>query len=106
MEKKNGVEKKKDRDFAYKFCLYITGASPNSSRAISNFKNICESCIKDKYELSIIDVYQQPQVAGTVDIIALPLLVRKLPLPETRLIGDMSNREKVIKNLGIFNYEE
>ena len=106
MQQKDGGDKKNGRNFIYKFRLYITGASPNSSRAISNFKNICESCIKDKYELTIIDVYQQPQVARTVDIIALPLLVRKLPLPERKLIGDLSNREKVIKNLGILNHDE
>ena len=56
--------------------------------------------------LNIIDVYQQPHVAKGVDIIALPLLVRKLPLPERRLIGDLSDKEKVIRNLGILNLEQ
>jgi circadian clock protein KaiB len=106
MEKKMGADKKKGRSFPYIFHLYITGASPNSSRAITNFKNLCESCLKDKYELNIIDVYQQPHVAKGVDIIALPLLVRKLPLPERRLIGDLSDKEKVIRNLGILNLEQ
>jgi circadian clock protein KaiB len=85
------------------FKLYITGASPNSSRAISNLKSFFEKYLKNKYELQIIDVYQQPQIARTVDIIALPLLVRKEPLPERRLIGDMSNDEKIMKSLGIEN---
>jgi circadian clock protein KaiB len=103
------MEKKKrpidpSKDFPYIFRLYITGASPNSARAITNIKNICESSLKDQYELNIIDVYQQPLVAKTVDIIALPLLIRKLPLPERRLIGDMSDGEKVRKSLGIFNH--
>jgi len=75
--------------------------SPNSSRAITNIKDLFETHLKDQYELNIIDVYQQPQVAKTVDIIALPLLIRKMPLPERRLIGDMSDREKLIKSLGI-----
>jgi len=83
------------------FQLYITGASPNSSRAISNLKILFEKYIKGKYQLQIIDVYQQPQVAETVDIIALPLLIRKQPLPERRLIGDMSNEEKITKSFGL-----
>jgi circadian clock protein KaiB len=106
MEKKTASDKKKGRNFPYIFQLYITGASPNSSRAITNFKNLCESCLRGKYELNIIDVYQQPHIAKGVDIIALPLLVRKLPLPERRLIGDLSDQEKVIKNLGILNLEQ
>ena len=106
MEKKVGAARKKSRNLPYIFHLYITGASPNSSRAITNFKSLCESCLKDKYELNIIDVYQQPHIAKGVDIIALPLLVRKLPLPERRLIGDLSDKEKVIRNLGILNVEQ
>jgi len=106
MEKKVGGDKKKGRNYPYIFHLYITGASPNSSRAITNFRNLCEGCLKGKYELNIIDVYQQPHIAKGVDIIALPLLVRKLPLPERRLIGDLSDKEKVIRNLGILNVEQ
>ncbi|MEI9809150.1 MAG: circadian clock KaiB family protein [Bacteroidota bacterium] len=89
----------KKEESPYIFRLYITGASANSSRAITNFKNICEQYLKDQYELSIIDVYQQPHMAQSVDIIALPLLIRKMPLPERRMIGDMSDNEKVIKRL-------
>lgn len=85
----------------YVFRLYITGASPNSSRAITNLRAFFEKYLKSRYELQVIDVYQQPQVAKSVDIIALPLLIRKLPLPERRLIGDMSNEEKVMKSLGL-----
>ena len=106
MEKGKGLNKGKEKEFAFIFSLYITGVSPNSSRAVTNFKNICESYLKGQYDLSIIDVYQQPQVAKSVDIIALPLLVRKMPLPERRLIGDMSDEKKVIKNLGILNEEK
>ena len=106
MEKKVAADKKKGPNYPYIFHLYVTGASPNSSRAITNFKNLCEGCLKGKYEFNIIDVYQQPHIAKGVDIIALPLLVRKLPLPERRLIGDLSDKEKVIKNLGILNVEQ
>src|SRR5205809_7459724 len=106
MEKKVAADKKKGPNFPYIVHLYVTGASPNSSRAITNFKNLCEGCLKGKYELNIIDVYQQPHIGKGVDIIALPLLVRKLSLPERRLIGDLSDNETVIKNLGILNVEQ
>ena len=85
------------------FRLYVTGASPNSSRAISNLKNILERYLGSHYELNIIDVYQQPQIVSKIDIVALPLLVRKMPLPERRLIGDMSDRDKVIRSLELSN---
>ena len=88
------------------FRLYITGASPNSSKAITNLKNIFERCLGDEYELDIIDVYQQPHIVQKVNIVALPLLVRKMPLPERRLIGDMSNQDKVIRSLGLSNQME
>lgn len=81
--------------------LFVTGASPNSTRAISNLKNICEEYLKDQYELEIIDVYQQPLIAEREQLIALPLLIKKAPGMERRLIGDMSNKPKVLKGLGI-----
>jgi circadian clock protein KaiB len=81
--------------------LFITGASPNSSRAISNLKDICETHLKDNYDLEIIDVYQQPLIAQHEQIIALPLLIKKAPGVERRLIGDMSNINKVLKGLGL-----
>jgi circadian clock protein KaiB len=100
-EKGSGLVTGDKKDVIPVFQLYITGASPNSSRAISNLKVLFEKYIKGGYQLQVIDVYQQPQVAETVDIIALPLLIRKLPLPERRLIGDMSNEEKIVKSFGL-----
>ncbi len=81
--------------------LFITGASANSFRAISNLKQICETHIKGKYSLEIIDVYQQKALAETEQIIALPLLIKTLPLPKRRLIGDMSDKDKVLRGLGL-----
>jgi circadian clock protein KaiB len=81
--------------------LFVTGASPNSTRAISNLKNICEEHLKNRYELEIIDVYQQPLVAEREQLIALPLLIKKAPGLERRLIGDMSNTQKVLQGLGL-----
>ena len=86
---------------SYVFRLYITGASPNSSRAINNLKTFFEKYLKNRYELQIIDVYQHPLIVKAVDIIAMPLLVKKFPLPERRLIGDMSNKDKLLKGLNL-----
>lgn len=87
----------------YKLKLFVTGASPNSLRAITNTKSFCEHYLKNHYQLEIVDVYQQPLIAQTEQIVALPMLIKKFPLPEKRLIGDMSDTEKVIKGLGLEN---
>jgi circadian clock protein KaiB len=86
---------------SYFLRLFITGASPNSARAIANIKSICELNLGTSYELEIIDVYQQPSIAEKEQIVALPLLIKKFPLPERRLIGDLSDTEKVLKGLGL-----
>jgi circadian clock protein KaiB len=86
-------------DKAYLLQLYVTGASPNSERAIINAKNICETYLKDNYTLEIIDVRQEPAFAQQAQLIALPMLIKRLPLPECRLIGDLSNIEKVLNEL-------
>jgi circadian clock protein KaiB len=81
--------------------LFVAGASPNSTRAISNLKSICENHLKGNYNLEIIDVYQQPLIAESEQIIALPLLIKKAPGTERRLIGDMSNIARVLRGLGL-----
>ena len=85
----------------YVLRLFVTGTSPNSVRAIGNLRELCELHLKGRYSLEIIDVYQQPEIARKEQIIALPLLVKKSPGPESRLIGDMSETEKVLKGLGL-----
>jgi circadian clock protein KaiB len=81
--------------------LFITGASPNSVRAIKNLKNVCEKYITSGYELEIVDVYQQPANAKTEQLIALPMLIKYFPLPVKRLFGDLSDTAKVLKGLGL-----
>jgi circadian clock protein KaiB len=93
------LEKEKDITPEYELRLYITGASPNSVKAINNLKKICEKYLKGNYKLAVIDVYQQPLVAQSEQVIALPLLVKSFPLPVKKLIGDMSDTEKVMKGL-------
>ena len=85
----------------YVLRLFVTGILPNSARAVANINAICEKHLKDRYELEIIDIYQQPALALEEQIIAIPVLIKKSPLPEARLIGDLSNTEKVLKGLNI-----
>jgi circadian clock protein KaiB len=81
--------------------LFVTGNLPNSSRAIININAICKKHLKGRYDLEIIDIYQQPSLALIEDIIAVPVLIKKFPLPEERLIGDLSDSENVLKELRI-----
>jgi circadian clock protein KaiB len=81
--------------------LYLAGQSPKSVNAVVNIKRICEENLKGRYELDVIDLYQQPQLAQGEQIIALPTLIRKIPAPLRRIIGDMSNTERVLVGLDI-----
>jgi circadian clock protein KaiB len=85
----------------YVLRLYVAGKSPKSVNAIANLKKICEQNLQGRYELDVIDLYQQPQLAQGEQIIALPTLIRKLPPPLRRIIGDMSNTERVLVGLDI-----
>lgn len=85
--------------------LFISGASPNSVRAVNNIQRLLDTHLKDQYSLTIIDIYQDRSLAQQEQIIALPLLIKKLPLPERRLIGDMSDVKKVLDGLGVIREE-
>lgn len=87
----------------YVLQLFVTGILPNSVRAVVNIKAICEQYLKGRYELEIIDIYQQPALAISEDIIAIPVLIKKFPLPEERLIGDLSNTQSVLEGLNLVN---
>ena len=95
------VKAEVERSSGEKFILrlFITGILPNSARAVVNIKAICEQFLKGRYELEIIDIYQQPDLALTEEIIAIPVLIKKFPLPEERLIGDLSDIDMVLKGL-------
>ena len=90
-----------ETDSPFSLKLFVSGASPNSARAIANLKSICENYIHAGYELEIIDVYQQPSKAKSEQLIALPMLIKYLPLPVKRLYGDLSDTGKVLKSLGL-----
>jgi circadian clock protein KaiB len=81
--------------------LYVAGRSPKSVNAIANIKKLCEANLQGRYVLEVIDLYQQPQLAQGEQIIAVPTLIRKLPPPLRRIIGDLSNTERVLVGLDI-----
>ncbi len=85
----------------YTLRLYITGTTNRSVMAITNLKKICEEYLEGLYDLEVIDLYKNPNLAEGDQIIASPTLIKKLPLPFRRIIGDMSNTENVLLGLDI-----
>jgi len=81
--------------------LYVTGMTPKSTRAVENARRICETHLQGRYDLEVIDIYQQPKLAEGEQIVAAPTLIRKLPLPLRRVIGDLSDTERVLLGLDI-----
>ncbi len=86
---------------SYVLRLYIAGVTPRSTRAILNVRKICEEYLKGRYELEVIDIYRQPILAKGEQIIAAPTLLKKLPLPLRKFIGDMSDTEKILVGLDL-----
>ena len=85
----------------YRLRLYVAGSTPQSSRAITNLKAICEKHLKNRYDLTVVDLYAQPERAGEDQIMVAPSLVRLLPLPVRRLIGDLSQTDRVLAALDL-----
>ena len=85
--------------------MYIAGASPNSVKAIANIRQLCDTHLAGKYKLEVIDIYQHPKVALKEQVIAVPLLIKRSPAPLKRLIGDMSDTQKVLQGLGLIKTE-
>jgi circadian clock protein KaiB len=81
--------------------LYIAGQTPKSLAALSNLKAICEEHLKGKYLIEVIDLVKTPQLARGDQILAIPTLVRNLPVPIRRIIGDLSNKERVLVGLDL-----
>ena len=91
---------KRDRA-KYVLRLYVTGMTPKSTQAIANVQKLCEEHLAGGYELKVIDIYQQPQLVKGEQIIATPTLIKKLPLPLRKLIGDMSDTEKLLVGIDL-----
>ncbi len=90
----------------YVLRLYVAGMTPRSSAAIRSVSGICEERLKGRYDLQIIDIYQQPTLARGEQIIAAPTLVRHLPLPLRKFIGDLSTKEKILVGLDLREADE
>jgi circadian clock protein KaiB len=81
--------------------LYVAGQTPKSLLAFSNLKTICETHLKGRYDIEVIDLVEQPQLSKGDQILAIPTLVRKLPQPVRKIIGDLSNTERVLVGLDL-----
>lgn len=93
--------KRSDQPDEYLLRLYVAGTTQQSTRAILNIQQICEEHLDGRYHLEVIDIYQRPQLAKDEQIVAVPALVKKLPMPLRRVIGNFSDAERVLIGLDL-----
>jgi len=98
--KADGEKKKSSKDF-WELRLYVAGQTPKSLAAFANLKKICEEHLEGKYRIEVVDLLKNPQLARGDQILAIPTLVRKLPEPIKKIIGDLSNTERVLVGLDL-----
>lgn len=101
--KKDGsaAGKSDESDVKYSLRLYVTGTTPSAARAIVNIRKICEEHLEGRYKLEVIDIREHPALAQGEQIIAAPTLIKELPLPIRRFIGDMSETERILLGLDL-----
>jgi circadian clock protein KaiB len=97
VQKKNGSAAKSARGWELR--LYVAGQTPKSQAALSNLRRICEEHVAGDYRIEVIDLLKHPQLARGDQIVAIPTLVRKIPVPLRKIIGDLSNTERVLVGL-------
>src|ERR1700752_1279151 len=90
-----------DAGSVYRLRLYVAGQTPKSVLAFRNLKQICEEHLQGRYEIEVVDLLENPQLASGDQILALPTLVRRLPEPIKKIIGDLSNKERVLVGLDL-----
>jgi len=93
---KNGVRR------TWRLRLYVAGQTPKSITALANLKRLCEDHLAGRYRIEVVDLQKQPQLARRDEIVVIPTLVRQLPPPLRKIIGDLSNRQKVLVGLDVF----
>jgi circadian clock protein KaiB len=98
---KTVVRPNKPKEDKWQLRLYIAGNTPKSIAALTNLKRYCEQHLSNQYEIEVIDLLQNPQLAAGDQILAIPTLVRKVPVPVRKIIGDLSNEEKVLVGLDL-----
>jgi circadian clock protein KaiB len=89
----------------YLLRLFVSGTTPRSARAIQNIRALCDEKLQGRYDLEVIDIYQHPEQVKPEQIIVTPTLVKKLPLPFRRIIGDLSDKERVLVGLDLVSHE-
>lgn len=99
--KKKVSKTSEKKTFKYELRLYVAGNTPKSVSALNNLKKYCEEHLKGQYIIEVIDLLEKPQLAEGDQILAIPTLVRKVPVPIRKIIGDLSNEEKVLVGLNI-----
>jgi len=90
-----------EKEYKWELRLYVAGNTPKSTMALNNLKRYCEEHLKEQYKIEVIDLLVHPQLAEGDQILAVPTLVRKVPVPIRKIIGDLSNEEKVLVGLNI-----
>lgn len=99
--KESGLPSRDDGEERYVLRLYVTGSTARSTRAIENLRRVCDERLEGRYALEVVDIYQNPQAARDQQVIAAPTLVKLLPVPVRRIIGDLSDRERVLHGLDL-----
>lgn len=94
------------RQTKYVLRLYVSGSTLRSARAVENIKRVCEQHLKNRYDLEVIDVYQQANLVGDDQIVTVPTLIIRLPPPRRRVMGDLSNQQNVLLGLGLRKGED
>jgi circadian clock protein KaiB len=97
----DGIAVRSSAEETYRLRLYVAGQTPKSVQAFRNLKQICEKHLRGRYEIEIIDLIENPQLARGDQILAVPTLVRRLPAPIKKIIGDLSNTERVLVGLDL-----
>jgi circadian clock protein KaiB len=100
-EYEKALEKAGNEKDPYVLRLYVSGMTPRSTAAYASIKALCEKYLKGRYDLEVIDIYQQPSLARDEQVIAAPTLVKRLPSPLRRLVGNLSQEDRVLSGLGL-----
>lgn len=85
----------------YLLRLFVSGLTPLSMQAVQSTRNVCEEHLKNRYELEVVDLNQQPALAREADIVAAPTLLKVFPLPRRKLVGDLSDKQRVLRGLAL-----
>ena len=104
MSRKRGAKRKKKsaaKESRYVLRLYVTGQTPRSLQSVENLQRLCEKHLPGRFDLEVIDIYQQPALAAEGQIIAAPTLIKAMPLPLRRLVGDFSDANRVVLGLDL-----